>query len=487
MSDRSAPAARLDLLIATSALMIATAMQAADATIVNVALPQLERDLGGGVSLGAWVLTSYLCATAVMAPLTGWLRRRYGARVLFPGGVGLFVVASLLCSIAPSPAALISSRILQGAAGGLIHPLGQAILLDLHPRERHGRMLAIWGSAIMIGPIVGPVLGGIITDLFSWRWVFVINLPLGLLAIWGMRRALPHGEDLSKTSIDAVSIFVLMASIATLQLCLSRGVGHSWLHSPELLSEAAVTVLGFTLLAMRARTAGFTVLRLAVFKDLNFAAAGFYNFMTSALLFVAIVFLPSLGEDALGYHAVLAGVTIMPRAILMMLTMLLAGRLIGTIDYRILLAAGLLLMAAGLAMLSHIQAAEGVTWIVAGSTVQAIGGGLLFTPLSTLAFSTLPSEMRTDAAGIYSLLRQLGCASGVALMTGILHHRIGEQLLALGGSVGGSANPPEDLVDLATLRAYTGCFRMMALATVVISPGIFLFRSGRARQAVSAD
>jgi len=467
--------------------MIATAMQAADATIVNVALPQLERDLGGGVSLGAWVMTSYLCATAVMAPLTGLLRRRYGARLLFPGGIGLFVVASLLCALAPSPAALISARILQGAAGGLLHPLGQAILLDIHPPERHGRMLSIWGSAIMIGPIVGPLLGGIITDLASWRWVFVINLPLGLLAIWGMRRALPRGEILSKTSIDAFGILLLMASIAALQLCLSRGVGRAWLESPELLSEAAVTVLGFSLLAMRARTAGFTVLRLAVFKDLNFAAAGFYNFMTSALLFVAIVFLPALGEDALGYHAVLAGVTIMPRAILMMLTMLLAGRLIGTIDYRILLMTGLLLMAAGLVMLSHIRPAEGVIWIVAGSTVQAIGGGLLFTPLSTLAFSTLPSEMRTDAAGVYSLLRQLGCASGVALMTAILHYRIGAQLLTLSVPIGGGASPPEDLINLATLRAYTGCFSMMAVAAMVVSPGVLLFRSGRAGQTVSAD
>ena len=487
MSPQPAISARSDRLVATLALMIATAMQAADATIVNVALPQLERDLGGGVSLGAWVMTSYLCATAVMAPLTGLLRRRYGARVLFPGGIGLFVAASLLCALAPSPAALISSRILQGAAGGLLHPLGQAILLDIHPAERHGRMLSIWGSAVMIGPIVGPLLGGVITDLASWRWVFVINLPLGLLAIWGMRRTLPHGEVLSKTSIDAFGIFVLMASIAALQLCLSRGVGRTWLQSPELLSEAAVTVLGFSLLAMRARTAGFTVLRLAVFKDLNFAAAGFYNFMTSALLFVAIVFLPALGEDALGYHAVLAGFTIMPRAVLMMLTMLLAGRLIGKVDYRILLATGLLLMAAGLVMLSHIRPAEGVLWIVAGSTVQAIGGGLLFTPLSTLAFSTLIPEMRTDAAGVYSLLRQLGCASGVALMTAVLHYRLSANLIAFGAPAGGGASLPADLASLATLRAYTGCFNLMAIAAMAVSPGILLLRSGRARQIVSAE
>src|SRR5205085_7870251 len=212
---------------ATVAVMLATAMQAADTTIVNVALPRLQHDLGGGLSLGAWVMTSYLCATAVVAPLTGWLRRRYGARHLFPVGIALFVLASLLCALAPSPAALLSCRVLQGAAGGIIHPLGQAILLDLHPPERHGRMLAIWGAAIMVGPIVGPVLGGAITDLASWRWVFVINLPLGVFAIWGMSQALPRGEMLTRTPIDAFGILVLMASVGALQLCLSRGVGRS--------------------------------------------------------------------------------------------------------------------------------------------------------------------------------------------------------------------------------------------------------------------
>jgi DHA2 family multidrug resistance protein len=466
---------RADRNLATLALIVATALQAGDATIVNVALPQLERDLGGGIGLGAWVMTSYLCASAVMAPLTGWLRRRYGARHLFPTGIALFVLASLLCAMAPTAAALLASRVLQGAAGGLIHPLGQAILLDLHPPERHGRMLAIWGAAIMVGPIVGPVLGGFITDIASWRWVFVINFPLGLFAIWGIGRGLPRGEVLSRTPIDAFGILVLMASVGALQLCLSRGVGRSWLHSPELLSEAGVTVLGFGLLAVRARTAGFTVLRLAVFRDLHFAAAAFYNFMTSALLFVAIVFLPALGEGPLGYQATLAGFTIMPRGVLMVLAMLLAGRLIGRLDYRVILAIGLALMAAGLVMLSHIQPAYGVVWIIVGSTVQAIGAGLLLTPLSTLAFSTLPTEMRTDAAGIYSLVRQLGFASGIALMAAVLRMRVDLNLAALGGGAAGA-----DAAAAAMLRAYTQCFDMMAVAAMAISPGILLFRGRRA-------
>jgi DHA2 family multidrug resistance protein len=197
---------RSDRRLATLALMLASGMQAADATITNVALPQLEGDLGGGVIIGAWVVTGYLCATAIMAPLTGWLRRRFGARSLFTAAVVGFAVASLLCSIAPSPATIILFRVLQGAAGGVIHPLAQAILLDLYPRERHGRMLAAWGATIMVGPIVGPGLGGIITDLASWRFVFLVNQPLAAFAVWAMRRALPRMAANSDLPIDLLGV-----------------------------------------------------------------------------------------------------------------------------------------------------------------------------------------------------------------------------------------------------------------------------------------
>jgi DHA2 family multidrug resistance protein len=488
MSLEPAPISRAHRQIATVALIVATAMQAGDATMVNVALPQLERELGGGLSLGAWVMTSYLCATAVMAPLTGWLRRRYGARLLFPGGIALFMLFSLLSAFAPNPAAIIACRVLQGAAGGVIHPLGQAMLLDLHPPERHGRMLAIWGSAIMLGPILGPVIGGIVTDFASWRWVFAVHLPLGVLAIWGMRRALPRGETVTRTPLDAIGALVLMISIGSLQLFLSRGIGRSWLASPELLCEATATVAGFGFLALRARAFGFTVLRLAVFRDLHFAAAAFYNFMTSALLFVAIVFLPALGEGPLGFDATLAGITIMPRGILMVVAMLVAGRLIGAVDVRVLLAGGLMMMAIGLSMLSRVQPADAVAWIIGGSSVQAIGAGLLLTPLSTLAFSTLSPEMRTDAAGVYSLLRQLGLASGIALMTAVLRTRVQANLVGLSASAGGAgANPPASLTDIATLHAYAQCFNMMAIASMVVSPGILLFRNKRAPQSVTGD
>ena len=458
---------RHDRRLATIGLMIATAMQAGDATIANVALPQLQHDFGGGVELGAWVLTSYLCATAAVAPLTGWLRRRYGMRLLFTAAILTFVATSLLCSVAWSGTALIAFRVLQGAGGGIIHPLSQALLLDLYPRERHGRMLAIWGAALMAGPILGPLWGGIVTDLSSWHWVFVINLPLGLFCLWGIRRARSEPQTESDAALDIIGVLLLIIGVAAMELFLQRGVGHSW-RSPEVLSEASIAIAAFALLGLHARRSGFSLFQPQLCRDINFAVATFYNFMLSALLFVSVVFLPLMSQGPLAFPATLAGALIVPRAILLAVMMLGVGQLIGKIDYRILLGTGWVLMAAGLAILAAVKPEGSVTSMIVGSTIQSIGAGMLYTPHSTLAFVTLPPERRTDAAGLFSLLRQLGYASGVALMTAVLRLRLGAHLSAVA--------PDAHAAALAELSAYHDCFAMMAVACLAVLPGIFLFR-----------
>ena len=462
---------------AAIALMVATAMQAFDSTIANVALPQLERSLGGGIDLGSWVMTSYLCASAVMATLTGWLRRRYGARQAFGGAIVLFVVASLLCSISPSQTALIMFRLVQGAAAGIIQPLAQAILLDLYPKRYHGRLLAIWGATIMAGPIMGPVLGGVITDLASWRWIFVLNIPLGMIVILGLGQVPTSSEQQNGNArIDSLGFLFLVVGVGSLQLSLERSIVQSWPPSTEVIIEAMIAAVAFIAIAVRSIRVRFSLFRFEVFKNFNFAISIFYNFIVGALLFTTIVFLPALSEGPLGYDATLAGLTVSPRGIGTMATMLAVGYLIDKIDHRALLVTGMVITATAFELISRMPPEGGAGWLAVASAIQGVGVGLLFTPLSTFAFSTLAAELRTDAAGVYSLLRQLGCATGVAAMTALLQARIQTNYMVIADQRAPGVGSPSHLLDLATFGAYTGCFRIMAVITVVIIPGVFLFR-----------
>ncbi len=456
--------------------MIATAMQAFDATIANVALPQLEHSLGGGIDLGAWVMTSYLCASAVMAILTGGLRRRWGARLVFSAATGLFVAASVLCALATTPNALILFRLVQGAAAGMIQPLSQAIILDIYPKQQHGRMLALWGATIMAGPMLGPLLGGVITDLASWRWIFAVNAPIGAIALLGA------GSVPSRTAadrggrIDGLGIALLVIAVGSLQLALQRSIGRIWPPASETIVEAAAAILAFAAIAVQSRRSRFLLFRFDVFRDRNFALAAAYNFMIGALLFTTIVFVPALSEGPLGWNAMQAGLAIAPRGVGTMATMLAVRYLIDRIDHRVLLTTGLVVTAGGLELMSRVSPQGAELWLAATSAAQGIGVGLLFTPLSTLAFSTVRPELRTDAAGVYNLSRQLGCAAGVAAMTALLQGRIQAGVLALYHHGGLAGLSPMGALEAATFAAYTGCFRTLAIGAMATTPGLFLFR-----------
>jgi MFS transporter, DHA2 family, multidrug resistance protein len=469
VADELSPAARRQT---TIALMIATAMQAFDSTIANVALPQLESALGGGIDFGSWVMTSYLCTAAVTAVMTGWLRRRYGARRVFFAALALFVLASLLCSLAASPVQLVGYRLAQGAAAGVFQPLSQAILLDIHRKSAHGRMLAIWGATIMAGPMLGPVLGGVVTDLSSWRWIFALNVPFGLVAGLGLARLPARSEAAERTDIDRVGLLLLILGIGMLQVAIERSIGRLWPPRPETLVEAAIAVLALTSIAVRSHRRRLTLFRADVFCNRNFAISALYNFMIGALLFTTIVFLPALSQGPLGYDATEAGLIIAPRGLATMATMLAVRWLIDRIDHRALLFAGLALTAAALEAMARVPPASAALWLAAASTAQGIGVGLLFTPLSTLAFSTLGAELRTDAAGVYNLLRQLGCAAGVAAMTAVW------QMLFHGFAVSPNSAPgaAAERLDAARLASYAVSFRLLAAVTVLLIPGIFLFR-----------
>jgi DHA2 family multidrug resistance protein len=466
---------------ATIALMIATAMQAFDATIANVALPQLERGFGGGIDLGSWVMTSYLCASAVTAILTAWLRRRWGARPVFTAAVGVFVAGSLLCALATRFETLIAFRLIQGAAGGVIQPLAQAIILDLYPKHQHGRMLAVLGATIMAGPMLGPVLGGLITDVASWRWIFGLNAPLGAIALVGLRALAFGREDGNGERADLWGIAMLVIATGSLQFALQRSIGRIWPPAAETTVALAATALAAASLALRTARGGSALLRFDVYRNINFTIASLYNFLVGATLFTTIVFVPALAEGPMTWSATEAGLVIAPRGLGTMAMMIAVRHLIDRIDHRVLLAVGLVVTAAALALMARVPPHEGQVWLAATSAAQGIGVGLLFTPLSTMAFSNLDTELRTDGSGVYNLGRQLGCATGVAAMTAVLQARIGARLSDL---------YPEPLLRAATaptrpaiaFAAYTDCFWLLAIITLAMIPGVVLFRvAGRGR------
>jgi DHA2 family multidrug resistance protein len=466
-----APSARCR---ATLALMIVSAMPALDATIANVALPQLERAMGGGIGLGAWVMTSYLCAAAVTTVLAGWLRRRYGARRLLAGAVTLFVLASLLCAVANSAAALVGFRLVQGAAAGVVQPLAQAILLDIHPKPAHGRMLAIWGATIMAGPMLGPVVGGLITDWSSWRWIFALNAPIAAVAILGLVRLPSGASPAERPEIDWVGVLLLVLGIGMLQLAIERSIGRLWQPRPETVAEAGAAMLALGCIVARSRRKRFALFRAEVFRNHNFTMSYMYNFMIGAILFPTIVFLPALSQGPLGYGATAAGLVMAPRGFGTMATMLVVRWLIDRIDHRILLFAGLMLTAIALAAMARVPTAAAGPWLAAASAGQGIGVGLVFTPLSSLAFSTLPAELRTDAAGVYNLMRQLGCATGVATMTAFWNMQFHAGFAPFPDQASDTLAAPEP--PEAARFAYAASFRLLAATTVLLIPGVLLFR-----------
>ncbi len=280
----------------------------------------------------------------------------------------------------------------------------------------------------------------------------------------------------AKMRIDGCGILLLVVGVGSLLLCLERSIGQTWPPTAEISAEAAIAVLALSAIAVRSIRSRFTLFRFEVFRNVNFSVSVFYNFMVGALLFTTIVFLPALSEGPLGYDATRAGLTISPRGIGTMATMLAVGYLIDRVDHRALLASGLAITAGALELMSRVPPDGGELWLATASAVQGIGVGLLFTPLSTLAFASLVSELRTDAAGVYCLLRQLGCATGVALMTAVLQARIQDNVAAFPNAGAGAGRSSSYLLDAATFGAYTSCFRTMAIVTAIIVPGIFLFR-----------
>lgn len=411
-ADRVEPVAHRGLI--TLAVMLATIMQVLDTTIANVALPSMTGDLDASQDTITWVLTSYIVASAVMTPVTGWLSDRIGKRELFLLSVAGFVVTSVACGLAWSLPSMVAFRLMQGIFGAAIVPLSQTFLLDINPPEKAGQAMALWGAGIMVGPIIGPTLGGWLTESYNWRWVFLVNLPVGIAAFAGCFIYLPR-STLKKRPFDFFGFLMLSMAIGALQLMLDRGEGQDWFSSTEIWIYLFLLFSGMWVFVLHIRGAARPFLDPRMFLDRNFVTGLIFIFVVGIILLASLALLPPMLTQIFGYPTMTTGMVMAPRGVGTMISMLIVGRLVRVVDARILVAGGLILTAVSLWIMTGFSPQMDARLILVSGVVQGLGLGQVFVPLSTVAFSTLQPAFRADATSLFSLVRNIGSSIGISM------------------------------------------------------------------------
>jgi DHA2 family multidrug resistance protein len=403
----------------TVCAMMATLMQSLDSTIANVALPYMQGSLSASSDQVTWVLTSYITAAAIMTAPVGWISARFGLKRLFLISMIGFTVASMLCGIAGTLPEMVAFRLLQGVFGAALVPLSQSTMLNIYPPEKRGSAMAIWGMGVMVGPILGPTLGGYLTELYNWRWVFFVNLPFGLLATAGMAVFLPNTESRAGMKFDWLGFGVFAMGIGGLQLMLDRGETQDWFGSTEIIVEAVVAALGFYLFVVHMMTAEKPFITPSVFKDRNLSASLLVMFAVGLVLLAVSALLAPWLQDLGGYPVETAGIVMAPRGIGTMAAMMIAGRLSNKVDARLLMALGVVLLAWSMYRMTSWTPAVSEWTMVVNTMLQGAGLGFVFIPLQVIAFATLDPALRTEGTALLSLLRNVGSAIGISV-TGAL-------------------------------------------------------------------
>ena len=486
-------------LFITIAVMLGTLMQVLDTTIANVALPHMQTSLGATSETINWVLTSYIVASAVAIPITGWLADRIGRKPLFIWTVIGFTAASVLCAVAQNMPEMVLFRLIQGVAGAFIVPLAQATLFDINPPEKHAKAMALFGGGVMIGPILGPVLGGWLTDSFNWRWVFLVNLPVGILATVMLIRYLPSTEKVSRR-FDLFGFALLALAIGGLQMMLDRGGQLDWFDSWEIWIELGIAIAGAWMFAVHMATAKNPIFDPKMFMDRNFATGLFFMAVTGILLLASLALLPPLLQRLMGYSVLQSGFLTAPRGIGTLISMMLAGRLVGKVDARLLILTGFGLMAFSLWQMSGFSLEMDSRPIIISGVVQGLGLGLIFVPLNTVAFGTLAAKYRTSAASLLNLARNIGGSIGISMVTTLLWRNLQTSHSDLASSVtqvrlqgidpalldrlGASGDTALALLEAeidrqAMMIAYIDDFHLMMLITLAALPLLLLLRRSR--------
>jgi DHA2 family multidrug resistance protein len=485
----------------TVCVILATLMQALDTTIANVALPYMQGSVSATQDQIDWVLTSYIVAAAIMTPPTGFLASRFGLKRLFLVSIAGFTVASMLCGMAQSLVQIVLFRVLQGTFGAALVPLSQSVLLNIYPKERQGSAMAMWGVAVMAGPVLGPVLGGWLTEAYSWRYVFYINLPIGILAFLGMRVFLTDTARNPNEKLDWFGFGTLSLGIGALQVLLDRGEQLDWFGSGEIVIETIIAASAFYLFLAHTFTADQPFVKPGLFRDRNFTAGTLMIAIIGLTYYASLALQPPYLQNLMNYPVVTAGLVLGPRGIGTMAAMMVVGRLVGRIDTRLLLAVGLGLTAWSFYAMSGWTPDVSQSTIVGVGVVQGIGLGFLFVPLSTAALSTLAPEQRTEGAGLFSLSRNIGSSVGISVVNALLtrntqvnHAEIAQHVTAVNRAfespavtqfwnpltAAGRAALDAVITRQAQIIAYIDDYKLLMIATLAVIPLLIVFKKAPA-------
>jgi DHA2 family multidrug resistance protein len=478
----------------TIVVMMATIMHALDGTIANVALPSIQGSLSATQEQVSWVVTSYIVASAIMTPFAGFSATRFGLRTTLSACVIGFTIVSMLCGAAQTLDQLVLFRALQGGFGAALVPVSQAIMMDTYPREEQGKAMAMWGVGTMIGPIVGPSLGGWLTDEFTWRWVFYVNLPVGLLCATGILILVRDTAPDRRRPFDMLGFVLLAIAIGSFQLMLDRGQQLDWFDSLEIIVETLVAGVAFAMFLIHVMTDHHPFLSRDLFRDRNLTVGLILTAITGLVLIVTATLMPPFLQQLKGYPVFTTGVVLAPRGAGMMISMMLVSRLIGRFDARLMIALGFGLCALSLWEMTTFTLDVSESQIIWNGVLLGFALGLVFPPLTTLTFATLPPRLRTEGAAINALMRNLGASVGIAVLVSLLARNTQENRAELVGqltpySAGwpfGRVMPGPDSQMLAVWDAeinrqaamigYLNDFRAMTICSLLVIPLLLLMR-----------
>ena len=483
------------------AVMAATVMQVLDTTIVNVALPHMQGELSATPDQISWVLTSYMVSSGIFMPLTGYFTHRFGQKKFLFVSIAGFVVASVLCGLSTNLSEIVAFRLLQGISGAALVPLSQSIMVATFPAAERGKAMAIWGIGVMVGPILGPTLGGWLTEFMSWRWTFFINLPVGILSALLVLRYIPDTER-SERNMDWMGLVLLALGVAGLQFVLDRGSQDDWFYAPSIQFATYLSIIGFVGFFFHTRShQGHTLFSREIFTDRNFVTASLLMAFLGLGLFGSMLLQPLMLEGLMDYPTLTTGLTLAPRGVASMFSMMLVGRLINRVDPRLLITTGIIIFSIGSYQTTQYSLVMGMGWVIFPMILQGMGLGMVFIPLSTLAFSTLPQRFSAEAAGMYSLLRTIGSGIGVSLVATVLTrhaqvawHNVGGQLQTFNpalspylNSLGLSEQAPQaagvlakELARQSQMIGFLDAYIFVTVAFAAMLPLVFVMKNTHA-------